>query len=101
VPTVFFYEYDFGDSWMHELRVERIVRANARMRYPRCVAGARLAPPEDCGGPRGYQEWLAARVEDRLFDREQEDDEPVRRFDLDQVNALLREHVHGKPNYGL
>jgi len=27
--------------------------------------------------------------------------ERVRSFDLDGVNALLREHVHGKEKYGL
>lgn len=90
-----------SDSWIHEVRVEKIVRPNARMRYPRCLAGARPAPPEDCGGPWGYGEWLAARNADRLFDRDEDDDERVRSFDLDGANALLREHVHGKENYGL
>ena len=41
VPTVFFYEYDFGDSWGHELRVEKVSKPNPRLSYPRCLAGAR------------------------------------------------------------
>jgi hypothetical protein len=41
VPTVFFYEYDFGDSWGHELRVEKVSKPNPRFSYPRCLAGAR------------------------------------------------------------
>ena len=53
------YEYDFGASWRHDIVVERIeARAKSakgsRSELPRCVAGARAAPPEDCGGPWGY-----------------------------------------------
>lgn len=52
------YEYDFGDGWEHELRVEAISPREAKVTYPRCVAGARRCPPEDCGGPHGYAELL-------------------------------------------
>jgi hypothetical protein len=52
------YEYDFGDSWIHDLRVEAIGPRAPRVKYPRCVAGARRCPPEDCGGPSGYAELL-------------------------------------------
>jgi len=27
--------------------------------YPACVAGKRSCPPEDCGGPWGYQHLMA------------------------------------------
>lgn len=53
------YEYDFGDSWVHELRIEAIGPRASRVKYPRCVAGAGRCPPEDCGGPHGYAELLA------------------------------------------
>ena len=53
------YEYDFGDSWQHEVVLEAVRRRHAKTKYPRCVAGARACPPEDCGGPRGYAELLA------------------------------------------
>lgn len=53
------YEYDFGDSWVHELRLEAIGSRASRVKYPRCVAGAGRCPPEDCGGPHGYAELLA------------------------------------------
>lgn len=54
----FGYEYDFGDSWEHEIRLEKLVTAEPDRRYPACVAGGRACPPEDCGGTPGYQELM-------------------------------------------
>jgi hypothetical protein len=53
-----FYEYDFGDSWMHEVKLEKIVPAPTNERYPQLVDGANARPPEDCGGPGGYAHLL-------------------------------------------
>jgi hypothetical protein len=50
----FVYEYDFFDAWRHDLRVEKILPVDPSRRYPVCVGGARMAPPEDCGGPRAF-----------------------------------------------
>lgn len=58
--TRFRYEYDFGDSWEHDVVVEKVLPAEDGAVYPRCVAGRRACPPEDCGGPWGYGELLAA-----------------------------------------
>lgn len=52
------YEYDFGDSWEHEVVLEAIVSRVPKGKYPRCLAGARACPPEDCGGISGYEELL-------------------------------------------
>jgi pRiA4b ORF-3-like protein len=49
------YEYDFGDSWEHELLVEACTKAEAQQRYPACTAGEGACPPEDSGGFPGYQ----------------------------------------------
>ncbi|HEX9595619.1 MAG TPA: plasmid pRiA4b ORF-3 family protein [Anaerolineales bacterium] len=46
----FLYEYDFGDLWQHEIRVEKQLPFEERKTYPVCIGGARSAPPEDCGG---------------------------------------------------
>jgi len=56
----FLYEYDFGDGWRHEIEFEGTKPAEAGARYPRCVDGARACPPEDCGGPWGYDGFLQA-----------------------------------------
>jgi Plasmid pRiA4b ORF-3-like protein len=47
----FLYEYDFGDPWQHEIRVEKKLPVQPKRRYPTCIGGQRAAPPEDCGGP--------------------------------------------------
>lgn len=52
------YEYDFGDGWEHEVLLEKILPAESGTKYPKCIAGKRACPPEDCGGPCGYEELL-------------------------------------------
>jgi len=64
------YIYDFGDYWTHKLTVEKReteapARASSRsFRKPgstvplACLEAKRACPPEDCGGPHGYQELL-------------------------------------------
>ena len=54
--------YDFGDDWSHQVLLEAILPAEAKARYPRCLAGARACPPEDCGGLPGYQQICAVLV---------------------------------------
>ena len=57
----FGYHYDFGDSWRHTIVVEELMRAEqVTDRLPLCEAGGRACPREDCGGPHGYSELLAA-----------------------------------------
>ena len=49
------YEYDFGDSWLHEILLEGIFLKEKKIKYPKCLAGQRACPPEDCGGVPGYE----------------------------------------------
>ncbi len=52
------YNYDFGDGWECVVILEGIFLAPKKVKYPRCVAGERAAPPEDCGGVGGYYDLL-------------------------------------------
>jgi hypothetical protein len=54
----FAYTYDFGDNWEHTVAIEKTRPAIDGEAYPLCVAGKRACPPEDCGGPWGYQHLL-------------------------------------------
>ncbi len=52
------YLYDFGDGWEHEVVLEGIRPSQSSRRYPRCSGGEGACPPEDCGGPGGYDQLL-------------------------------------------
>ena len=54
------YEYDFGDGWRHEVLFEGFPPINLKAKSPICLDGERACPPEDCGGPPGYFDYLAA-----------------------------------------
>lgn len=55
----FEYEYDFGDSWKHEIAFEGILSAEPGRVYPVCLEGQLACPPEDIGGVWGYYDMLA------------------------------------------
>src|SRR5260370_17026780 len=40
----FIYEYDFGDSWAHEVVVEKILPANPKKKYAVCLDGKNACP---------------------------------------------------------
>lgn len=48
------YEYDFGDSWTHDIVVEQ-AGENDGVRHAVCLAGRRAGPVEDCGGIGGWE----------------------------------------------
>lgn len=56
----FKYEYDFGDSWEHEVLFEGCPPLEKGKKYPLCLEGERACPPEDCGGIWGYGDFLKA-----------------------------------------
>lgn len=92
----FRYDYDFGDGWEHDIEVEQVL--SATVARPRCLAGRRACPPEDCGGPNGYTDLL-----DALADPDHPDHMELTEwlggpfdpdeFDLDETNQLLAEVV--------
>ena len=54
------YEYDFGDGWIHVLKLEKILPNDPDAVYPVCITGRRACPPEDVGGIWGYLDFLDA-----------------------------------------
>jgi Plasmid pRiA4b ORF-3-like protein len=95
------YEYDFGDSWHHEVHFEGIVRAEARRKYPRCLEGARACPPEDVGGVWGYADFVEAIRSPEHEDHERMLEWVGGSFDpeaFDPVKAT-REMRRGLPNW--
>lgn len=51
----FTYAYDFGDGWEHDVEITNTLKNDPRMNYPVCIAGENACPPEDCGGPHGFE----------------------------------------------
>lgn len=88
------YIYDFGDGWVHQVTVEKVVEAEPGTRYPSCTAGRRACPPEDVGGPGGYDGFLQALTDPQHDDHEHwtewigESFDPEA-FDLDSTDAAL------------
>ena len=54
----FHYTYDCGDYWRHKVTVEKVGTVEPGTAVPACIGGRRACPPEDCGGPWGYQDLL-------------------------------------------
>ncbi|MCG8706878.1 plasmid pRiA4b ORF-3 family protein [Brenneria sp. 4F2] len=53
------YLYDFGDDWEHEIILENTdYQPDEFGDFLFCLDGARVAPPEDCGGVTGYENLL-------------------------------------------
>jgi Plasmid pRiA4b ORF-3-like protein len=93
--TKFIYEYDFGDSWEHEVLIEKILPPETGVRYPNCLTGKHACPPEDCGGVWGYA-GLLETIQDSHHPDHEEMLEWVggsfdpEAFDLDTVNRELK-----------
>jgi hypothetical protein len=91
----FSYLYDFGDSWDHDILVEKVLEAEPEINCPICIKAKRACPPEDCGGPWGYQEFLEA-IRDPEHPEHEEMLEWVGGFfdpeeaELDEINSLLK-----------
>lgn len=94
------YLYDFGDEWQHWLKLEEVIPPTPSLFYPVCIAGERNAPPEDAGGPFGYQHYLEA-----LSDPRHEEHEEMlgwigpfdpEQFSLARINQGLRQEFDVK-----
>jgi hypothetical protein len=90
----FFYEYDFGDSWVHEITVEKTSLPDPDVKYPICIKGKRACPPEDVGGILGYEYFLEAvndpdhEEHDMYLDWQGFEFDPES-FDIEETNLAL------------
>jgi len=109
----FLYEYDFGDEWLHEVRIEKCLPIDPKLIYPVCIDGKYAAPPEDFGGAHAYMQMRQElkyrsvfgdnRIDDDFDDEndlEYERSEEDQPFDPDvfsrrEVNARLRQYTKG------
>lgn len=89
------YVYDYGDWWEHQVLLEEIIDLDRKAFYPSCTGGENACPPEDCGGPGGYQELLAVMSDpthaeyDEWMEWLEEGFDP-KHFDIQEVNEMLR-----------
>lgn len=91
----FWYTYDFGDNWVHDIQIERVIKVESSNRYPKCIAGSQQCPPEDCGGIPGYYHLLSKHNEScstgaQLIDEFMPHGFSPDEFDLDDLNKRLR-----------
>ena len=98
----FLYRYDMGDGWEHRIVIESPPASTiSDPRLPVCIAGENTCPPEDVGGPHGYELFLEI-----LGDRGHEEYEDTVRwiggvfdpkgFDLNRLNRDWKEPRRGR-----
>lgn len=91
----FSYLYDFGDSWEHSLKVEKVLEGDAQ-ETPVCLGGERACPPEDCGSIPGYYELQKLQKNKKHPDYEERivewlgEDFDFELFDTHPINGVLR-----------
>ncbi|MFL6052564.1 MAG: plasmid pRiA4b ORF-3 family protein [Actinoallomurus sp.] len=92
------YTYDFGDGWEHDIVLEKILPADAKVTDPVCTAGKGACPPEDCGGAWGYEELKATLADPDAEEHENMldwlgltsgDDFDPKEFSAEEVNRRL------------
>ncbi len=54
------YDYDLSEGWEHLVEVVAVEAWNADVPPVALLDGARACPPEDCGGPEGYEHLIDA-----------------------------------------
>ena len=100
VGRPFWYEYDFGDGWMHRITFLKVTSRDKEVfvGFPLCLKAVAKCPPEDCGGRWGYADFLEA-IKDKKHPEYKENREwiglePGEEYDetevsLENINKLL------------
>ncbi|MCP1226284.1 plasmid pRiA4b ORF-3 family protein [Sebaldella sp. S0638] len=88
------YTYDFGDDWKHEIDVLEKIE-NYPHDYPQVLKFKGNCPPEDCGGTRGYEEFLKIINNKSHTDNEENvlwaEGQGYGSYDIDEINVALEE----------
>ncbi len=88
-------EYDFGDSWEHDIILEKINNNGVNENIPTCLTGKNNCPPEDCGGIWGYSDMLEILKHPDNEEYEEyvewlgEEFDP-KYFDKNEINEMLK-----------
>ncbi|MDW0116086.1 plasmid pRiA4b ORF-3 family protein [Sporosarcina thermotolerans] len=89
------YIYDYGDEWKHEIFIEEIVTRDD-LQSPVCLEGEGTAPPEDCGGEPGFDNFLKIMSDPSNPEYESMKSwarmQLYREFDMGLVNGRLRRY---------
>jgi Plasmid pRiA4b ORF-3-like protein len=88
------YEYDFGDSWLHKIELEKVLPFDSKAVLPTCIKGKLACPPEDSGGIWSYGDFMDAIANPDHPEREElmdwlGDDFDPEYFNIDAINADL------------
>ena len=87
--THFSYEYDLGDSWMHDVYVKAFsIKQGTLLDSPCCSAGAMACPPEDLGGIHVYNELVKFRLHKTPIRINPDLEKYFRKFDIYKVESL-------------
>ena len=92
----FQYVYDYGDNWLHKVKVEGVVMPAEPIAKALCIGGENACPPEDVGGAPGYDEFREALADPNHSQHEHfktwigRPFDPSA-FDIDEVNRRLNQ----------
>jgi Plasmid pRiA4b ORF-3-like protein len=89
----FFYQYDFGDDWQHEILVEKILTSKSNNLDPVCISGKCACPPEDCGGAERFMAMVQKQKNRSVHAKKRFEE-----FDEELVNSRLKQYAAGDPD---
>lgn len=89
------YRYHFGQTWEVEIRLEKTTPVEKGVMYPKCLAGERAGPLEDCGGLEAYHEMVACLKAPNTAEAQDwvawvDPDFDSEKCDLAHINKLLK-----------
>jgi len=100
IGETIYYEYDFGNKWVHKITLEAFVDLENFNTIPFCISGERCGPPENCGGIEDYQNILKI-----IADKKHKDYRETRakigrgwnpdRINFNKINRLLKKDEFG------